>query len=65
MIFATPPTPSTFVLPRHDRTLRPDWMRKIAGERLGVEPVEVDCGHFPHVSRPHRLADILEQYPVD
>lgn len=58
-----PVMPSTFVLPRHDRTLRPDWMRKIARERLGVEPIEVDGGHFPHVSRPHQLAEIMEQFP--
>lgn len=56
---ARPPVPSTFVLPRHDRTLRPDWMRKIARERLGIDPVEVDGGHFPHVSRPVELAEIL------
>lgn len=59
---ADPPTaPSTYVLARHDRTLRPEWLREIARERLGVEPVEVDGGHFPHVSRPTELADILER----
>lgn len=68
-VYAEPPparplAPSTFVLPRHDRTLRPDWMRKVARERLGVEPVEVDGGHFPHVSRPSQLAAILEQCPA-
>jgi pimeloyl-ACP methyl ester carboxylesterase len=30
-------------------------------ERLGVEPVEIDAGHCPHVSRPERVADILER----
>jgi hypothetical protein len=58
---APPRTPSTYVLPRHDRTLRPDWMSKVARERLGVEPIKVDTGHFPHVSRPQMLAEILEQ----
>ncbi|TDP97181.1 alpha/beta fold hydrolase [Labedaea rhizosphaerae] len=54
-----PRRPSTAVVPRHDRTLRPEWMARVARERLGVEPVEVDGGHFPHVSRPEELADIL------
>ena len=53
--------PSTFVLPRGDRTLRPDWMRAAARERLGVEPVEIDSGHCPHVSQPEVLAATLEQ----
>ncbi|RJQ75685.1 alpha/beta hydrolase [Pseudonocardiaceae bacterium YIM PH 21723] len=54
-----PGLPSTFVLPREDRTLRPEWMRQVARERLGVTPIEVDGGHFPHVSRPDQLAEIL------
>jgi hypothetical protein len=29
-------------------------------ERLGVEPIEVEGGHFPYVSRPDLLADVLE-----
>lgn len=58
-----PRMPSTFVLPRHDRTLRPEWMRKIARERLGVEPIELDGGHFPHVSRPHHVAEVRERLP--
>jgi pimeloyl-ACP methyl ester carboxylesterase len=51
---------STFVLPLGDRTLRPDWMRSAARDRLGVEPVEIDGGHCPHVSRPEAVAEILD-----
>jgi hypothetical protein len=47
------------VLPQEDRTLKPNWLRRIARERLSVEPIEVTGGHFPNVSRPHELADIL------
>ncbi|KAA9158567.1 alpha/beta hydrolase [Amycolatopsis acidicola] len=53
------PLPSTYVLPTGDRTLRPEWMRRVARERLGVEPVEVPGGHCPHVSRPELVADIV------
>lgn len=56
---ARPTLPSMFVLPREDRTLRPSWLRSIARERLGIEPIEIPGGHFPHVSRPGELADIL------
>lgn len=57
---AEPVVPSTFVLPRGDRTLRSEWMRTAARERLGVEPVEVEGGHCPHVSQPEVIADILD-----
>ncbi|MDA2812741.1 alpha/beta hydrolase [Nocardiopsis sp. RSe5-2] len=50
---------STYILPTADRTLRPDWMRRAALERLGVRPVELASGHCPHVSRPEETADIL------
>jgi hypothetical protein len=49
----------SFILPAGDRTLRPDWMRQAARERLGVEPVEVSAGHCPHVSQPEGVAAIL------
>ncbi|WP_447004835.1 alpha/beta fold hydrolase [Saccharothrix isguenensis] len=54
-----PRLPSTYVLPRDDRTLRPSWMRRAARERLGVEAIEVDGGHCPQTSRPETLAAVL------
>jgi hypothetical protein len=54
-----PTAPSTYVLPRHDRTLLPSWMRAAARERLGVEPVEVDGDHCPHVAMAEQVADVL------
>jgi pimeloyl-ACP methyl ester carboxylesterase len=54
-----PDLPSTCVLPRDDRTLRPSWMRRAARERLGVEAIEVDGGHCPQTSRPGTLAAVL------
>ena len=50
---------SSVIVPAGDRTLRPDWMRQAARQRLGVEPVEVDAGHCPHVSQPEAVAAIL------
>jgi pimeloyl-ACP methyl ester carboxylesterase len=51
--------PSTYLLPTGDRTLRPEWMRATARDRLGIEPVEIDAGHCPHVSQPEVVAQIL------
>jgi pimeloyl-ACP methyl ester carboxylesterase len=51
--------PSTYVVATEDRTIRPAWQRRMARERLGVEPVEVESGHCPNVSRPERVAEIL------
>jgi hypothetical protein len=50
-----------FILPAGDRTLRPEWMRHAARERLGIRPAEVSAGHCPHVSQPETIAGILSQ----
>jgi hypothetical protein len=54
-----PPAESTVVAPTQDRTLRADWIRRAATERLGVQPLLIDAGHCPHVSQAEALADIL------
>lgn len=50
----------TSVVCARDRFLPPDLQRRLARERLGVEPVEIDSGHCPALSRPRELADLLE-----
>jgi pimeloyl-ACP methyl ester carboxylesterase len=42
-----------------DRMVSPDWSRRVARERLGVEPVEIPTGHFPMITHPELLADEL------
>jgi pimeloyl-ACP methyl ester carboxylesterase len=54
-----PEIPSTYIVAAHDRTIRPEWQRRMARERLGVEPVEIPTGHCPNVSQPDRLAEII------
>ncbi len=54
-----PEIPSTYIVAAHDRTIRPEWQRRMARERLGVEPIEIPTGHCPNVSQPDRLAEIL------
>jgi pimeloyl-ACP methyl ester carboxylesterase len=50
---------STYIVAGDDRTIRPEWQRRMARDRLGVDPVEIPTGHCPNVSRPDRLAEIL------
>ncbi len=54
-----PATPTTYVLCRDDRSVTPAWSRRVARERLAVEPVEIDGGHSPMLGRPRELADVL------
>jgi len=51
--------PSTYILATEDRTILPGWQRRLARERLGVEPIEIASGHCPNVSQPDRLAELL------
>jgi hypothetical protein len=54
-----PAVRSTYVLCREDRALNPDWSRRVARERLGVEPIEIDGGHSPFLARPAVLSNVL------
>jgi hypothetical protein len=56
--------PSTYIVATRDRTIRPDWQRRMARERLGIEPIEIATGHCPNVSKPELLASILVAVPA-
>lgn len=56
---ALPDVPSAYVLCTGDRTIRPEWSRRAARERLGIDAIELPGGHCPHVSRPADLASVL------
>ena len=51
--------PSSYILATEDRTILPGWQRRMARERLEVEPIEIEAGHCPNVSQPDELAEIL------
>ncbi len=53
-------TPATVIVPSSDRTMRPAWMARAARDRLGIDPIFVDGGHCPHVSRPEEIAAIID-----
>jgi pimeloyl-ACP methyl ester carboxylesterase len=59
---AWPDVPIRVLLCRHDRLFPPPFLRRVARERLGITPDEIDGGHTPALSRPKELADRLEAY---
>lgn len=42
-----------------DRVVSPEWSRRVARERLGIECIELPGGHAPMLSRPKDLARVL------
>jgi pimeloyl-ACP methyl ester carboxylesterase len=57
-----PATPTRYLLCRDDRMFSAAWARRHARERLGIEPDEIDSGHYVSLSRPAELADRLVAY---
>lgn len=56
-----PDVERTSILCRDERCLRPEWSRRMSRQQLGVEPVELDGGHSPFLSRPHELAEVISR----
>jgi pimeloyl-ACP methyl ester carboxylesterase len=52
------------VIGAHDRLLSPDWSRRVAHDRFGVEPVELPAGHFSIITHPQPLADALVRLAI-
>jgi pimeloyl-ACP methyl ester carboxylesterase len=59
---AWPDVPTRVLLCRDDRLFPAPFLRRVAQERLGITPDEIDGGHTPALSRPKELADRLEAY---
>jgi pimeloyl-ACP methyl ester carboxylesterase len=59
---AWPDVPTKFVLCTEDRFFPPDFYRKLAADRLGIVPDEIQGSHCVALSRPKELADLLERY---
>jgi len=54
-----PAVPTRFVACTEDRFFPLAFMRRLAAERLGVLPDEIDAGHCVALSRPRELVDML------
>ncbi len=59
---AWPDVETRVLLCRGGRFFPADFQRRVAQERLGITPDEMDGGHVPMLSRPIELADRLEAY---
>jgi pimeloyl-ACP methyl ester carboxylesterase len=59
---AWPDVPTRVLLCRDDRVFPAAFVRRVARERLGIDPDEIDGGHTPALSRPTELAERLEAY---
>jgi pimeloyl-ACP methyl ester carboxylesterase len=59
---AWPDVPTRVLICRDDRLLPAGFQRRVARERLGMTPEEMDGGHTPALSHPKELADRLERY---
>jgi pimeloyl-ACP methyl ester carboxylesterase len=59
---AWPDVPTRVLLCRDDRVFPPNFLRRVAQERLGITPDEIDGGHCVALSRPMELAARLEAY---
>jgi pimeloyl-ACP methyl ester carboxylesterase len=59
---AWPDVPTRILLCRDDRLFPPAFLRRVARERLGITPDEIDGGHTPALSRPRELTQHLLRY---
>jgi pimeloyl-ACP methyl ester carboxylesterase len=59
---ALPDLPTRVLLCRDDRFFPPELQRRVAKERLGITPDEIDGSHMVLLSRPVELAERLDGY---
>lgn len=60
-----PDVPTRFLLCRDDRFFPAEFQRRVAQERLGFTPDEMDGGHLPALGHPDELVEWLESYRTE
>jgi Alpha/beta hydrolase family len=60
-LVAWPQGARAYIVCSDDRAVSPAWSRRVARERLGVEPIELPGSHSPFISRPSHLAAVLDR----
>ena len=60
-----PDVPTRVLLCRDDHLFPAAFVRRVAKERLGITPDEIDGGHTPALSRPKELAERLDAYATE
>lgn len=58
-----PEIASTYIVATQDRTLRSDWCRREARQRLNADVLDIDAGHCPHISRTLESRGNPRQHP--
>lgn len=56
-----PDVKTVSIICTEDRVVSPDWSRRVARSRLGIDCIELPGGHAPMLSRPRRLAEVLAE----
>lgn len=56
---AWPDVERSSIVCRADRAINPVWVRAAAHDRLGIDPIELEGGHAPFLTRPGDLARII------
>ena len=62
---AWPDVPTRVLLCRDDRMFSAEFQGRVARERVGIEPDEMDGGHCVSISRPRELAERLVAYRAE
>jgi hypothetical protein len=60
-----PPVPTKVLICRDDRLFPASFLRRVARQRLGITPDEIDGGHTPALSRPTDLGERLDAYAAE
>jgi pimeloyl-ACP methyl ester carboxylesterase len=60
---AQPAVATSVIYAGHDEFFEPEWSRWIARDVLGVEPIELDSGHFPMIEAPAAVSEVLYAIP--
>ena len=62
---AWPDVPTRVLIATRDRLFPARFARRVAAERLGIIPDEIDTGHSPALAEPDELVRRLEAYRLD
>jgi pimeloyl-ACP methyl ester carboxylesterase len=62
---AWPQVPTSVLICRDDRVFPAPFSRRVAQQRLGITPDEIDGGHCIALSRPGALAEQLDAYATE
>lgn len=60
-----PDVPTRVVTGRDDRMFPRDFQHRLASERLGLTPDDVDGGHLATLSHPEQVAGLLDRYAAE